>query len=140
MKLNIGNKELNIKFGYKPTLKTRLLSKIIKFENAGSRNNARTSEVLEDLLLFIPEFLLVGLQVNHEEYRYDYDTGEGKDEQLDKVFLLVEEYLDNQDGDIMSLFQKLEEEMFENSFLKKAFQEEQKKLEEKSEKEEKTKN
>lgn len=140
MKLNIGNKELNIKFGYKPTLKTRLLSKLIEFENVGNRNIAKTSEVLEDLLLFIPEFLLVGLQVNHEEYRYDYDTGKGKDEQLDKVFLLVEEYLENEDSDIMSLFQKLEEEMFENSFLKKMFQEEQKKLEEKSEKVEKKKN
>lgn len=127
MKLKIGEKELNIKFGYKATVKTRILSKMVRLERTLNSNN--DVESLEDLLAFLPECLLVGLQVNHEEYRYNYDTKEGEDEQLDKAFALIEEYFDGEDADIMTLFQQLEKEMFENGFLKKLFQEEKKKLE-----------
>lgn len=128
MKLKIGEKELNIKFGYKPTLKGKIISKLMKFETAENKNDA---ELLEEMLLFIPELLLAGLQVHHEEYRYNYDTGEGKEEQLDKAFALIEGYLDEEDADIMELFRQLEEEMLQNSFLKKLFQQEKEKQEEK---------
>lgn len=128
MKLKIGEKELNIKFGYKPTLKEKIISKLMKFETAENKNDA---ELLEEMLLFIPELLLAGLQVHYEEYRYNYDTGEGKEEQLDKAFALIEGYLDEEDADIMELFRQLEEEMLQNSFLKKLFQQEKEKQEEK---------
>lgn len=129
MKLRIGEKELNIKFGYKPTLKARIMSRLVRFDNLEIDNSVKGAETLEDLLLFMPEFLLAGLQCNHKEYTYNYDTGEGKDEQIDAAFLLIEEYLESEDANIMKLFKDLEEEMFENGFLKKVFQEEQKKLE-----------
>lgn len=144
MKLKIGEKELNIKFGYKPTLKERIVSRIVKIsgnkdkrkstdetvdeneiENTNERgDNAENLEQIEDLLLLLPEILLVGLQVHHEEYRYNYDTKEGKEEQLDKVFDLVDEYTTN-DGDLMKLFNDLQEEMRNDSFLASIFRKEE---------------
>lgn len=121
MKLKIGEKDFTIKFGYKPTLKERIISKIMKFSDVSSN-----MEKVEDLLLFLPELLLVGLQVNHEEYRYNYDTGEGKTEQLEKAFALVEEYMDSDSADLMDFFEKLQEALMEDSFLASLFRKEQK--------------
>lgn len=129
MKLNIGNKELNIKFGYEPTLKERIISKTIKFSSTKDEDEAADIEKIEDLLLFLPELLLVGLQVYHEEYRYDYDTKEGKEEQLRKAFALVEEYMDGEDADVMKLFTDLQETLMQDGFLRSLFQREQKKIE-----------
>lgn len=124
MTLKIGEKELKIKFGYKPTLKERVISKMVKFSNIG-KDGDTDLRAMEDLLLYIPEILLVGLQVNHEEYRYDYDTKEGKQEQLDKVFDLVDEYATN-GGDLVALFNDIQEEMQTDSFLSSLFQQEKK--------------
>lgn len=140
MILKIGDKELNIKFGYEPTLKSRIMSRLIKVENTEDTNRIEQAESLEDLLLFLPEFLLIGLQAKHEEYRYDYETEEGKDEQIDKMFLLIEEFLENEDEDPISLFKKLENEMLENGFLKKIFQKEKEKAKKESEKQVKKEN
>lgn len=126
MKLNIGEKELNIKFGYKSTLKERIISNVVRFDNNVEEMNAvEEMERLEDLLLFLPEFLLSGVQVHHEEYRYDYDTKEGKEKHLEEMFHLIEKYSENQDADYIKLFRDLTEEMLKNSFLKKIFQKEQ---------------
>lgn len=132
MKLNIGDKEFSIKFGYKPTLKERLISRIVKMSNANSKkeneneeeneNSAEKMEQLEDLLLFLPEILLIGLQVHHEEYRYDYDTKEGKEEQLEKAFDLIDEYSTSENADLMKLFNDFQEEMNSDSFLSRLFQ------------------
>lgn len=124
MTLKIGKKELKIKFGYKPTLKERVISKIVKIGNIDGENGTDLEKV-EDLLLYLPEILLVGLQVNHKEYRYDYDTKEGKNEQLDKAFDLIDEYTSN-GGDLMQLFIDMQEEMQKDSFLASLFQKEQK--------------
>lgn len=124
MTLNVGEKELKIKFGYKPTLKERVISKIVKVSNVDGGGEVDLEKV-EDLLLYLPEILLVGLQVYHEEYRYNYDTKEGKQEQLDKAFDLVEEYASNK-GDLMKLFNDMQEEMKTDSFLASLFQKEQK--------------
>lgn len=127
MKLNIGEKELNIKFGYKPTLKERLISRIVKIGNNDSENktDSENMERIEDILLFLPEILLIGLQVHHKEYRYNYDTKEGKEEQLDKAFDLIDEYSSNGNGDLMKLFNDLQEEMKTDSFLAALFQKEE---------------
>lgn len=126
MKLKIGKKELNIKFGYKPTLKERIISKVVKMSNSLNTDGEVDMEKVEDLLLFLPELLLVGMQVHHKDYRYNYDTGEGKDEQLEKAFALVEEYMESEDADIMEFFGKLQETLTEDSFLSSLFQKEQK--------------
>lgn len=129
MKLNIGNKELNIKFGYEPTLKERIISKTIKFSSTKGEDETADVEKIEDLLLFLPELLLVGLQVHHKEYRYNYDTKEGKEEQLKKAFALVGEYMESEDADAMKLLTDLQETLMQDGFLKSLFQREQKKIE-----------
>lgn len=130
MNLKIGDKELKIKYGYKPTLKERVISKIVKFSNSmNAEKEDDEMEAIEDLLLYLPELLLVGLQVHHEEYRYNYDTKEGKDEQLNKMFDLVDEYASGENADIMQLFNDLQDEMKTDSFLASLFQKEQNKLE-----------
>lgn len=136
LKLNIGDKELKIKFGYKPTLKERIISKMTKLSKATKKdegeeteketettkneNDGADLEKIEDLLMFLPEILLVGLQVHHEEYRYDYDTKEGKQEQLDRAFNLVDEYATD-GGDLIELFNRLQEEIQNDSFLSSLF-------------------
>lgn len=132
MKLNIGDKELSIKFGYKPTLKSRVISSVVKMSNIAGKDGDIDMEKVEDLLLFLPELLLVGLQVHHPEYRYDYDTGAGKEEQLEMVFNLVERYLEQDDADFMKLFNDLQGALLEDSFLASLFRKEQKKAERQS--------
>lgn len=135
MKLKIGKNEFNIEFAFKPTLKARVLSKLARIEQ-GLKNDdgAAEMEVIEDLLMFLPELLLAGLQKHHEDYRYNYDTEDGKEEQLDKTFDLIEEYSESENASYIQLFQDMEEEMLQNSFLKRVFQEEQKKAQEKAKK------
>lgn len=125
MKLKIGEKELKIKFGYKPTLKERVISKIVKISNVNNGEEVELDKV-EDLLLYLPEIILVGLQVYHEEYRYDYDTQKGKQEQLDKVFDLIDAYAAEEGADLMKLFNDLQEELTKDSFLASLFRKEQK--------------
>lgn len=122
MIIKIKNKEYKIKFGYKPTLKERIISKVVRFSNITNENDL---EKVEDLLLFLPELILVGLQVNHEEFRYNIDTGEGKEEQLEKSFNLIEDYLEEDNADILDLFVRLQEALTEDSFLSALFQKEQ---------------
>lgn len=124
MTLKVGEKELSVKFGYEPTLKSRLLSRMAKmsvemYEKDGDM------EMIEDMLLFIPEVLLIGLQKEHkEEYGYNLDTREGYEEQKVKAFALVAELLDNDEVDAIDLFNELQEEMTKNGFLKKMFEKE----------------
>ena len=123
--MNIAGKELNIKFGYKPTLKERIISRVLKMENIADEDGEVSYEKIEDLMLFLPELLLVGLQVHHKDFRYDYDTKEGKEKQLDKTLDLVEKYMESEDADIMELFGKLEEALMQDSFLASLFRKEQ---------------
>lgn len=124
MKLKIGEKELNVKFGYEATLKSRLLSKMAKM-GVEMHDKSGDMEAIEDMLLFIPEVLLVGLQKEHKkEFGYNLDTKEGYEENKEKVFGLVAEYLDSGDVDAIDLFNELQEEMTRNGFLKKMFERE----------------
>lgn len=126
MTLKIGEKELKISFGYEPTLKSRLLSRLAKMSTQLGENDGDLEKV-EDMLLFIPEVVLIGLQKEHEEYRYNLDTKENYDEKLEKVFSLVAEYLDSGENDALELFNQLQEELTANGFLKKMFEKEMEK-------------
>ena len=127
MKIDISGKEYNIKFGYKPTLKERVISKVVKLENIADKNGNVDMERVEDLLLYLPELLLVGLQVHHKEFQYDIDTGAGKDKQLAKTFEIVEKYMESNNADMLGLFNKLQEAMQQDSFLSQMFRKEQEK-------------
>lgn len=130
MKLKIGENEYSIKFAYKPTLKERIISKFVKYANVGGADGETDLEKIEDLLLFLPEAVLIGLQVHHEDFRYDCETGEGKKEKLEKAFALVEEYMDSENADVMWFFNQMQEALLQDSFLRSLFQKEQKKQEE----------
>lgn len=129
MRLKIGEKEYSIKFAYKPTLKEHIVSKFVRYTNITNENGGIDIEKMEELLLFLPEAILVGLQVNYPEFKYDCDTGNGKEEKLEKVFELVEEYMRQNNADIIYLFNQLQETLMQDSFLKSLFQKEQKKSE-----------
>lgn len=128
MKISLNGKDYKIKFGYKPTLKERIISRVIKYANIIDADGNQDMEKVEDLLLFVPEFLLVGLQVNHKDFRYNYDTKEGKNEQLEKVYKIVDDYLNEDDADILQLFNSLQEALMEDSFLSSLFKREQEKI------------
>ena len=123
MTLKVGEKEFKITFGYEATLKSRLLSRMAKM-SVDMGENGGDLEKVEDMLLFIPEVVLVGLQKEHEEYRYNLDTKENYEEKKNMAFLLVAEYLDDGENDAIELFDALQEEMTRNGFLKKMFENE----------------
>lgn len=124
MKVNLGNSEYSIKFGFKPTLKSHL----IKDVSESVREQDGSLESAEKLLLeTLPKMLLVGLQVNHkDEFGYDYDTNEKYDEQFNKVLDLLSEKIDDGEIDCIELFNELENELESNSFLAKMMETEKK--------------
>ena len=133
MQIKIDGKDYKIKFGYKPTLKEHVISKIVKFSRLSDENGDVDMEDLEELLLYLPEILLVGLQVHHKDFRYDYDTKDGKEDQLDKVFDLIDKYTENSDSSVMDLFNGLQEALLEDSFLANMFRKAKAKAEKKAE-------
>lgn len=132
LNLKIGEKELKVKFGYEATLKTRLLSRVAKREAKNENSDKSEVENIEDALLFIPEILLVGLQKFHkEEYGFDYVTGEKKEEQLDKMFALIDEYCDIEGNDVTKLHNDLQGELLEDGFLANKLHKEKAKVKQK---------
>lgn len=115
LKMNIGGKEYKVKFGYEPVLKERIISKMAKIGSLFEGNDI-DPENMEDALLFIPEIFLVGLQVHHSEFRYDYDTKAGKEEKLREVYEIMDQYLTD-GGDMFKLFENMQDEMVNDSFL-----------------------
>jgi len=125
--LCVKDKEYKIRFGYEPTLKSKIISKVGKCEALISRSDADSQlESLEELLLFIPEFLLVAMQAENKEFRYDWDTGEGKEEQLAKMYELIDDYCndDDSDSDALELYHMLTDQMLKNGFLKSMYRQE----------------
>ena len=124
MKLKIGNKELTVKFSFEPTLKGRLISKLASLQKDVKTEEENLLKV-EDMMLVLPEMLLVGLQKYHKaEFGYDYDNNEGREDQMSKVFALMDDYFDEENADLMVLYNGLQEEMLQNSFLSSLFRKE----------------
>ena len=123
--IKIGEKEYKIQFGYIATAKSGIIRDLANIERMiGDGESA--IENLDKILMFIPEIMLVGLQKFHrEEFGYNYDTKEGKDEAFEKVSQLVDDYFDGEDADFKGLFNSLEEELLHNGFLSNMFNEEQ---------------
>jgi hypothetical protein len=68
--------------------------------------------------------MLTIMGISAPAYGYNLDTKEGYEENKEKVFGLVAEYLDSGDVDAIDLFNELQEEMTRNGFLKKMFERE----------------
>ena len=137
-KIKFGDKEYQIQYGYIATAKSGIIGKLIKSENALNGDNIEDS--IGDFLLLIPELTLVGLQKFYRDaFGYNYDTGEGKEEALEKAGELVDNYFDSEDADINKLLDDLKGELMDNSFLSKMFQQEQEKQDKEQTKQEKVK-
>lgn len=145
-KIKVNDKEYTIKFGYEPTIKGRLLSRVAKMTVKMKNNNEEKAESdkfeqIEDMLLFVPEMVLVGLQKFHsDEFGYNLDTNDGYEEAKNKAFSLVGDYVDTGDVDITDFFTELQEELTDNGFLKKMFEKEVEKAQANSDSKEKAKN
>ena len=124
MKVNLGNSEYSIKFGFKPTLKSHLIKDV---SESVSEQDGSLESVEKLLLETLPKMLLVGLQVSHkDEFGYDYDTNEKYDEQFNKVLNMLSEKIDDGEIDCIELFNELENELESNSFLAKIMETEKK--------------
>lgn len=105
-----------IKFGIEATTKTGVLKKIKEVEEL----NGGDVEYIEAILEVVPELLLVGLQKNHnDEFGYDYDSNEGKETAISKVYGLIDDYVDQDDSSLRELFIDLTKEVMRNGFFKK---------------------
>lgn len=125
LKIKVNDKEYTIKFGYEPTLKSRLLSRVAKMTVNMKQDAEENLEQIENMLLFVPEMVLIGLQKFHsDEFGYNLDTNDGYEEAKNKVFSLIGDYVDTGDVDITDFFTELEEELTSNGFLKKMFEKE----------------
>lgn len=118
MKIKLNEKEYTVKFGYAPVVKNKIIPRLVGMEQQGEG-----LEVIDNMLEFLPEFLLVGLQKFHaDEFGFDFDNKEAKEKQLVKVYDLLDDYLDPENeegGDLQSLYNDLSAEMEKNSFLSK---------------------
>lgn len=123
LNLKIGNKELRIKFAYEATVKSGIIKKMVELEEIGNSDSDNVLDRFDQLMVFVPEILLIGLQKFHrDEYGFNYNTGEGKDEAMSEVCSLLDDYFDGEDSDLLELFQMLQKELVEDGFLSKMFQ------------------
>ena len=105
-----------IKFGIEATTKSGILKKIKEVQQSSDDS----IDNIEMMLTMVPEFLLVGLQKRHkDEFGYDYNTNEGREEATAKVCELIDEYTDQEDSSIRELFEELIKEVMQNGFFKK---------------------
>lgn len=139
--IKVNDKKYTIKFGYEPTLKSRLLSRVAKMTVNMKQDAEENLEQIENMLLFVPEMVLVGLQKFHsDEFGYNLDTNDGYEEAKNKAFSLVGDYVDTGDVDITDFFTELEEELTSNGFLKKMFEKEVEKAQANSDNKKKAEN
>ena len=127
LKIKFGETELSIKYGYEVTAKSGILKKLIAVDEMGLGDKKDEKEVdmagaLDAIMSILPELVLAGVQKFHkEEYGYNYLTGEGKEEQLDKIYALLDDYFDTEDADFQELYGDLQEELLNNGFLASMF-------------------
>lgn len=113
--LKIGDKDYAIQFGYGVLGKTNLIDRVTNMVRVKDE-----STPLRNMIYVMGELLLAGLQKHHKK-EFGYLTDSEKDEKMDKVFDLIDQYESEgteenpQDGYI--LFEKLQTELEQNGFL-----------------------
>lgn len=123
-KIKLGEKELNIKFGYEATLKSGIIAKIVQLDQIEDG-----VESVNAVLMLLPELILVSVQKFHEkEFGYDPNNEEQKEKQMKKVFSMLDDYFDQEDADGNMLYESLLTEMLANGFLSKMLNQERKKV------------
>jgi hypothetical protein len=127
LKIKFGETELSIKYGYEVTAKSGVLKKLIAVDEMSLGEKKDEKEVdmagaLDAIMSLLPELVLAGVQKFHkDEYGYNYLTGEGKEEQLDKIYALLDDYFDTEDADFQELYGDLQKELLDNGFLASMF-------------------
>lgn len=123
--LVINGNEYKIKYGYLATARCGVIDKVQELEDMTKDGDELNMEDINKVLKILPELLLAGLQKCHsDELGYDYDTEDGKKEALDKAYILLDDYFDENDKtDIIDLFNILTDEMVKNGFLANALRE-----------------
>ena len=104
-KLKFGEKELQIKFGYEATVKSGIIKKVAKLDQ------------MEDI---------------EAELGYNPDNEGEKEQQLGKVYAMLDDYFDGEDADVQVLYNALLAELLENGFLSKLLKADQKEAEKKT--------
>jgi hypothetical protein len=123
-KIKLGEKELNIKFGYEATYKSGIIAKIVQLDQIEDG-----IEQVNAVLMLLPELILVGAQKFHEkEFGYDPNNEEQKEKQMKKVFSMLDDYFDQEDADGNMLYESLLTEILANGFLSKMLNQERKKV------------
>ena len=124
LKIKLGDTELEIKFGYEVVARTGILKKLVELGNK-SEDESNLDDI-DKIMNILPELILAGVQkTNKSRFGYDYKTGAGKEQKLDIIYDLLDEYFEQDDADFMELFNQLQEELTEKGFLSKMFREEQ---------------
>ena len=123
--IKLGNRELTVQYGYKVTWKSGIIKKLVKL--SGDTDGDGIDRV-DEVMAILPELLLIGVQKHHEnEFKYDYETGKGKEQMLDKVCDILDSYFDEEGADFEALLTQLQEELLENGFLASMFHKESQK-------------
>lgn len=120
MNITLSGKEYTVKFGYKAVVENKIIQKLVELE----MGNTTELEAVDKILGFLPEFLLIGLQKFHKD-EFSFANEDEKKDQLDKVFDLLDDYFDGENGgDFKDLYQELSKELEDNSFLSKLLNQE----------------
>ena len=121
--VKFGKKELNIKFGYEATVKNNIIKKLANLEKQED-----SIESVNNILMLLPELILVGLQKYHsDEYGFDPCNKEQKEAKLSEVYSMLDDYFDSDESDIQKLFADVQGELLENGFLANLLKKEQEK-------------
>lgn len=125
MVIKVNDKEYTIKYGIEATAKCNLIGLVNELEETTFEPSS-----IGKMSLTIAEVLLIGLQNKHkDEFGYDLDTLEGKNEALSKACELLDEYSDIDGNDILQLYGLLNEEMAKNGFIKSLLENQKKQAE-----------
>lgn len=122
-KLKLGEKELQIKFGYEATVKSGIIKKIV-----GLEKKTDDLDVIDSMLFLLPELILVGAQKFYsDELGYNPANEDEKEEKMGVVYAMLDDYFDSDDSDVQELYNSLLSELLENGFLSKLLNAERKK-------------
>lgn len=112
--LKVKGKEYNIRYGNEAVIRSKIVKKIVTLQNALKDADGAVVETIGNITA---EILLVGLQKNHkDEFGYDYDDEESKQDALSKVYDLLDD-IEDEEISLTELRNDLESEMTKNGFL-----------------------
>lgn len=121
----VNEKTYKVKFGYGVLYKSDLIDRVF---TASLGDEEKPAESIKNLIGLTSELLLAGLQKRHSnEFGYDQDSEEERDEMIRKVCDLIDDYEEEHADDEVgedetppngyTLFNDLQGELVKNGFL-----------------------